>query len=165
MVHVWIFVYGSLMCDYKQYRPQHIKNAVLWGFERKFNKPSTERVGTKKQPGLALGITKGKKCIGKVIYVDEKEHSKIKKREGGYEEATTLDITNMDGTKIPGCIVYVPEKPTNYDLEKQAEIITQSKGEITNLDYFQDVYNTLKKADIKDGYIELLNLKIKKLLM
>jgi cation transport protein ChaC len=68
----WVFGYGSLMWR-PGFRYQERRAARLHGFHRALCVYSVRFRGTKKKPGLVLGLDRGGSCVGRVFRVAAKD--------------------------------------------------------------------------------------------
>ncbi len=112
MTAQWVFGYGSLMWDHEEYHPLEIKEALLTGAHRQFNRQSTGSFGTKERPGISLGLDRGGACNGLILLIEEENIQRIDGREGvplAYRKLVTpcdgLEVT-ADGSIVSDCVVY-----------------------------------------------------------
>ena len=63
---VWIFAYGSLMWD-PHFPRAESETALLRGYHRRFCLYSYDYRGTRRRPGLTLGLDRGGACLGIVL--------------------------------------------------------------------------------------------------
>jgi len=164
----WVFGYGSIIWQNKDIKPIEIVDAELIGAHRSFNKKSTVNRGTKKFPGLALGLEYGGKCFGKAFLINEESFAVLKRREGGYNEIKTpnakIKILDTNGNTIEDCIVFFPNtsgknylKPETTLDEKALIIKAGSKGTKSNAkEYLKEIKEFLNKYGIEDEEIEAL---------
>ncbi|MEN8185512.1 MAG: gamma-glutamylcyclotransferase [Bacteroidota bacterium] len=162
----WIFGYGSIIWDNNDIKPVKSIDSKLVGAHRSFNKKSTLNRGTKKFPGLALGLEYGGECHGKAFLINQESFEVLKKREGGYKEIKTpnrdIEILDSQGNIIEDCIVFFPNStgknylPPNTSLKEKANIIIVGKeGTKSNAkDYLKQIKNFLNEYGIEDNEVE-----------
>lgn len=83
---VWVFGYGSLI-----WRPgfsyRHRRPALLEGWHRAFCRYSFHHRGTPENPGLVVGLRRGKSCVGMAYAIDTRDVPEalayLDDREGG----------------------------------------------------------------------------------
>ncbi|WP_430908044.1 gamma-glutamylcyclotransferase [Maribacter sp. 2-571] len=167
-ISFWVFGYGSIIWQNEDIKPIDIVDAELVGAHRSFNKKSTVNRGTKKFPGLALGLEYGGKCFGKAFQVNEESFKILKRREGGYNQIKTpndkIKISDIKGNIIEDCIVFFPNTSgknylnPNTTLQEKADIIRAGgQGTKSNAkEYLKEIKGFLNEYGIEDEEIEIL---------
>lgn len=176
MARVWVFGYGSLMWDHGEYKPYEVKTAVLEGAHRSFNIKSTRQRGSKKHPGIVLGLELGGVCVGRALLVNEKFVSAIDKREvvheGVYKKVRTpaLGMKVLIEGKVEECIVYIsnPEHDQyagDLNMAERVKLaVSAAKGVSgTSVDYIRSTKEKLESLSVPDKYVEEFWKRIKKL--
>ena len=157
---IWVFGYGSLMWrpgfDYLDARP-----ARLFGWHRAFCVYSWYHRGSRKNPGLVLGLDVGGSCLGMAYRVSADNSDDVIAYLDAREMVTSVYVpktapVHMDGHSIDARFYIADRQHPQYAgklaLEKQAEIIRHGKGHSgINTDYLASTVAHLDELGISDG--------------
>tara|TARA_B110000196_G_scaffold41325_1_gene31665 strand:+ start:539 stop:1162 length:624 start_codon:yes stop_codon:yes gene_type:complete len=165
---LWIFAYGSLM-----WRPSFafIENHIglVHGFHRSFCVYSHIHRGTRKQPGLVLGLDKGGSCTGVVYKVSSKNAKSVVNYLIQREMVTSVYLPRWVSVRLNNRVVraltYTPshthiQYAGKLMANKAARYIRNSKGVSgTNIEYLINTITYLEELDINASqYKDLLEL-------
>ena len=162
----WFFAYGSLM-----WRPgfEHdvVEKAVLDGWHRALCVYSWVWRGTPECPGLVMGLTSGRSCLGKAIAVPVAREAEVL----AYLDAREL-VTNVyyreclplrleHGEEIRAwCYLARPEHEQfagQLPLRETARLVRQGRGRGgDNIDYVRSTVAHLREMGIHDDELEAL---------
>lgn len=159
---LWIFGYGSLM-----WRPgfEHlgVKDAQLFGYHRAFCVSSVVHRGTRKKPGLVLGLDRGGSCRGKGILCSAAIREPVIDYLYRREMVTSVYVPKMVRIKIGSTDEMVPALTFVADpaheqycgkpaIEDAARIIAEAHGRGgPNRDYLASTLEHLDDFGIADG--------------
>jgi cation transport protein ChaC len=162
----WVFGYGSLM-----WRPgfpfAERAAATLRGRRRAFCIYSVHHRGTRKRPGLVLGLAPGGSVRGAAYRISPDDwaqvHAYLMEREQPtetYVEARRR-VRLTDGRKVDAMIflsdVKHPQWAGDLSLERQAELIAGAKGlSGRNVDYLADLVEHLAELGVRDPTMKKL---------
>ncbi len=162
----WVFGYGSLM-----WRPDfpHEERvlATLSGRRRAFCIYSVHHRGTKKRPGLVLGLAPGGAVRGVAYRVAPRQRKKVyayllerEQPTETYVEARR-NVRLADGRRVNAMVflsdTHHPQWAGMLTLDRQAELIAGAKGKSgRNVDYLQDLVEHLKEMRMRDRSMEKL---------
>lgn len=166
MSDFWIFAYGSLMWKpgfaYEEFAPARIE-----GLHRSLCIRSMRHRGTRKRPGLVLGLDNSGYCDGLVFRIRRETVpqtlSYLRKREmvTNVYEPTLHTAKLLDGTgrTVKALCYVVNRRHRQYcgDLppERQAAIIRRARGKSgANLDYVINTVMHLREMGIVDEKLE-----------
>ena len=150
----WLFAYGSLMWDadfpYAETRPAH-----LWGYHRALCLYSFDYRGTRKVPGLVLGLDRGGSCRGLGFRV--RGHDRRETSEGEYH-LRWLKMTVGSETVIGAAFVvnhgsdyYAGARP----VDEAARMVAQGHGRRgACVDYLKNTVAHLREMGIRDQGLE-----------
>lgn len=165
---LWVFAYGSLMWQpgfpFAQSCP-----ALLKGYHRDFCIASLHYRGTRRYPGLVLGLDRGGTCRGIAYRIEDHDRESVlaylRKREliyGVYREAL-LPVALDHPARTPVlAVTYVAERrhPSyrgRLGLQAEASIMRRAKGGAgTNLDYLLNTLEHLRVQGIRERRLERL---------
>lgn len=164
---MWIFGYGSLMWDdwEKKFNGKKYEKAILFNYERSFNKKSVKNWGSSEKPCPTLGLEKNEnsKCVGTAFeFDDDKEEdvlNYLKEREGRSFKIKKLKITLPDQRTV---FAYTPINDINANtyignisIEKRAEMAKTAKGNDGNcLEYIKNLQGMLSKIGVNDTMVK-----------
>ena len=171
---LWVFGYGSLLWN-PGFTPVAQVTACLHDYHRSFCMLSIHHRGTEDDPGLVLALDtqKGGRCTGVAFKVAEDEEDSVlamlRERElissAYYED--TVELIAGDGTKI-NALAYIinrdHEQYCQFDLEKQAQMITHAVGgRGPNPEYLFNTAAHLKELGIRDDDMDWLTERVRAL--
>lgn len=159
---LWIFGYGSLM-----WRPgfDHIgiENAQLYGYHRSFCVSSVVHRGTRKNPGLVLGLDRGGSCRGKAILCPSDLREPVIDYLYRREMVTKVYVPKMvqlklldSDQRVPALTFVADPQHEQYcgrpSLDEAAQIIARASGRGgPNRDYLKSTVDHLDAFGIQDG--------------
>lgn len=163
---MWVFGYGSLMCDDWQTEFGCLRCCVadLPGYTRKLNKASVERWGTKQNPGPTLNLcaSEGGNCRGMAFEFSADREAgviaRLRKREGGFD-LTSVQVRLEDGTNVSAITPMYQGKNLIKGVSDEAlvEMIKTAKGtEGSGVKYVRDQVQTLRKLNVVDEELEAI---------
>lgn len=134
----WVFAYGSLMWR-PGFRVAETRPATVYGYHRAMCIWSHHYRGTKKKPGLVLGLDRGGSCHGLALRVPKPRVKKVVayllKREllGGDVYVTrTLNAVFDDGRRVPVYAFVANRENVQYAghlrFGRTASLIRRAKG-------------------------------------
>lgn len=162
----WVFGYGSLMWN-PGFQFEESCPAELDGYTRSFCIYSHHYRGTRKQPGLVLGLGPGGQCTGVAFRVAEplwhEVSDYLREREllaYAYREAC-LPVTLRDGRVRDAFVVVADPAHRSYaghlDLHTAASIIMRASGQAgLNRDYLINTVRQLRKYGFSDPPLRAL---------
>jgi cation transport protein ChaC len=160
----WLFAYGSLMAEGIGVECEK-RLALLRGYHRAFCVYSHVYRGTKRWPGLVLGLVPGGSCSGVAFRIPaakaESAVGKITARENvtGVYVPRRVSIAVTEGknrTRRVSALAFVadrthPQYAGKLSERKIARLLRQGKGTKGRaLDYLRDVLRTLRVLGIED---------------
>ena len=171
----WVFGYGSLMWnpgfDYVEHHP-----AVVFGAHRRLCVYSTLYRGTKKRPGLVLGLDRGGSCQGVAFKVARDNWpdtlAYLRKREKRihiYEEVWRhVRLANGSNQKVPALCYVVDRGHELYtgklSLDRLAQLVAHGAGNKgPNLDYVANTVDHLIEMGIYDHHLFSVHAAVDKL--
>lgn len=171
---LWVFGYGSLLWD-PGFVPVETVKACLHDYHRSFCMLSIHHRGTQEDPGLVLALDtlKGGTCTGVAFRVAESEEgtvlSMLRERElvssAYYEDTVPLITDNGDTIHALAYIINRDhEQYCQFDLEKQAQMITHAVGgRGPNPEYLFNTAAHLKDLSIRDDDMDWLVARVRAL--
>jgi glutathione-specific gamma-glutamylcyclotransferase len=168
MQQFWVFGYGSLM-----WRPgfAHLRAvpARLYGFHRQLCVYSHVHRGTRRHPGLVLGLDAGGRCEGIAFYVAARDSNATLNYLRRREQVTnvyrpmrrTVTLTNEGHREVQALCYMVNRHHRQYagqlPLEEQARLVRRSRGRSgINIDYVVSTVRQLRQCGIFDRRLEAL---------
>jgi cation transport protein ChaC len=133
---MWVFGYGSLMWDgwEARYGGRRVR-ALLQGYRRVFNKPSTKRWGSAVHPGPTLNLESadGARCEGIAFAIDTAQAEGVRaylhKREGNDFPLRVLPIQLEDGTGVEAEVpIYVGQVLPHRSIDDTVTRIRAARG-------------------------------------
>ena len=162
---LWVFGYGSLMWrpgfDYLEAHP-----ARIWGWHRALCVWSIHYRGTRKKPGLVLGLDRGGSCVGRVFRVAAEKTEDVKDYLYRREQITMVycprDVRAclLDRDRCVNAFTFVAEcdhqqYARGLSPEKTAAIVAKGHGKSgSNIEYVQNTIDHLAEMGIRDRGLE-----------
>ncbi len=170
---LWVFAYGSLMWD-PGFEYEERRVARLYGYHRALCIYAWTYRGSRKNPGLVVGLDAGGSCVGRayrvkpsmrdqvIEYLDARETPDIEDSDLSIDVyrkkwATVRLADNGPDIKKVNAICYVadrrhPQYACDPDIEKQIKCILEGRGNRgTSLDYLANTIQHLDELGIADG--------------
>lgn len=166
---VWLFGYGSLIWN-PVVEPIEKRNVKIYGYRRKYCLKSEMGRGSKKYPGLVLGLNAGGSALGQALKINTKsaplELDLIWRREmitGAYIPKILKGHT-VKG-KINMIAFVINKSHENYlcsiSEAKTALMISKAQGYLgTACEYLNKTCESLKNLGLRDSYLERLKKRI-----
>lgn len=164
---MWVFGYGSLMCDgwEKEFQGRKYVRAKLNNYRRNFNKSSIRNWGSHEKPGPTLGLEEqiGAECIGCAFEFEgdnnESVISSLREREGKSFELIKLNVVLEDGRIVKALTPIDKHNAGTYignlSIEERAEMAKVAKGTHGScFNYIQGIRRNLIDMGIEDMYVE-----------
>ena len=168
---IWLFGYGSLIWN-PFVDPIEKRVVKVHGLHRKFCLKTEIGRGSKKNPGLVLGLTNGGSASGIALKIDSKsaliELDLIWKREmitGAYEPKLIKGYT--DKGKVEMIAFIINKMHSNYissiSEAETALMISKAHGFLgTSIEYLEKTCESLNSLGLKDNYLNRLYERIDK---
>ena len=177
---LWVFGYGSLMWD-PGFTVQSSRSALLYGYQRRFCVYSHKFRGTRKRPGLVMGLTPGGACRGTAhrIAAADVPHAlealwvREMSRNTYFPRMVRIHFARDTHGKqrTAQALVFVAD-PSHYAYagkltpEHTARIIAAAHGARgANADYLHNCVIQLREAGVVDRRLEWLNERVCQLRM
>lgn len=170
---LWVFGYGSLMWS-PGFRIAEIRSAILYGYHRAFCILSYHYRGTKRRPGLVLGLDRGGACLGRALRVPATGRDRVVQylldREmisGVYQPR--LQQVWLDGRKPKLALTFVanrqhPQYAGKLSLNHCAAMIAAAKGvNGDNQTYLENTVLHLDELGIPEGPLHLIQDRVRRL--
>lgn len=164
---LWVFAYGSLVWN-PAMRVAERRVARVQGWHRSFCLSMAVGRGTPQEPGLVLGLDRGRACDGLAYRIAEQDIASelpiLWRREmlvGGYIP-TWLDVTAKDGESFGSAITFVIDRThANYAgslprNEKVCRLATAAGTWGSSSDYLFRTIAGLREHGIRDQEVEHL---------
>ncbi|WP_375594156.1 gamma-glutamylcyclotransferase [Algihabitans albus] len=155
----WVFGYGSLMWN-PGFPHLEVRQALLYGYHRRFCVYSHRYRGTPERPGLVLGLDRGGCCHGMVFRVPAAETAAVmdylwdREMTTGVYIPRWLDCRTPEGTaKAAGFVVDQahPQYTGKLPMAQIADLIVQGYGQKGPCsDYLQNTIDHLHALGIHD---------------
>jgi cation transport protein ChaC len=166
MESLWVFGYGSLIWN-PGFAYRSAQQGLLHGAHRSLSIISHYHRGTREQPGLVFGLTKGGSCRGMVFEVDAARWSEVKAYLDARELVTSVyrdvqrPVTLADGRRVQALAYLVDETHEQFagalSLEQQLAMIRAGAGiSGRNVDYVLNTARHLAELGIRDKPLMLL---------
>jgi glutathione-specific gamma-glutamylcyclotransferase len=169
---IWVFGYGSLM-----WRPgfphEKSSHAILQGGNRALCVYSHVHRGTKRHPGLVLGLDAGGRCEGIAFYVPARHANSTLNYLRRREQVTNVyrpvrrnvALTNEDHREVHALCYMVNRHHHQYagllPLEVQERLVRRSRGRSgINIDYVVNTVRHLRECGIFDRRLEALMIRL-----
>jgi len=169
---VWFFAYGSLMWD-PGFAPAEVRQALLYGWHRRFCVRSVIYRGTPDRPGLTLGLDRGGSCRGRALRVAEADRPAVfdylARREMPEEIYRCTPVRlHTPGGIVDGHTLVVNRANHLYEgalgEDEAAARIARGRGDRgPNIDYLAATVAHLDALGIGDGVIHRLLDKARRL--
>ena len=165
---LWVFGYGSLM-----WRPgfayEEAVRARIIGAQRRLCVYSVVHRGTRRRPGLVLGLEPGGSCDGMAFRVAPDQARAVRAYLRAREQVTMvyreaagiLELETAGRPRVRALCYMVdtahPQYAGDLPLEKQVHLVRRSHGRAgPNIDYVANTVRHLREAGIHDAPLELL---------
>ncbi len=168
---LWVFGYGSLM-----WRPDFVHDeavhAVLSGAHRALCVYSHIHRGTKRYPGLVLGLDCGGNCEGVAFHVPATDARSVlaylRRREQvtNVYRAITRPVQLIGRRNAVRALVHMVNRSHrqyagNLPLELQARLVRRGRGQSgANVDYVRNTVEHLRECGIVDRPLEALLMRL-----
>ena len=166
---MWLFAYGSIIWN-PGFRFVNRVRAAAPGWARKFWQGSTDHRGTPSSPGRVVTLVESRSdsCHGYCYRIHKQDLAQVfayldHRESGGYIREQLTCVTD-DGVVDALTYIAYPDNP-NYLGETStlaiASQILDSRGPSgLNIDYFVELYRSLKAEKISDPHLEAIHSKI-----
>ncbi|UYN98441.1 MAG: gamma-glutamylcyclotransferase [Devosia sp.] len=156
----WVFGYGSLIWN-PGFQYRHAQLALLRGAHRSLSIVSHHHRGTREQPGLVFGLTRGGSCRGMAFEVDDGNWPAVRAYLDARELVTsvyrdvTRPVTLADGRRIEALTYVVDESHEQFagalSIDQQVAMIRAGVGiSGRNVDYVVNTARHLETLGISD---------------
>ena len=156
----WVFGYGSLIWN-PGFAFVSAQQALLRGSHRSLSIISHHHRGTREQPGLVFGLTRGGSCRGMAFEVSEADWTTVRAYLEGRELVTSVyreverPVILADGRRMPALTYVVDERHEQFagemSLEQQLAMIRAGVGiSGRNIDYVANTARHLAELGIRD---------------
>lgn len=162
--HLWVFGYGSLMWSPGfPYREQRL--ARVHGYHRALCIRSTRYRGTRRRPGLVVGLCRGGSCWGMAFRVDAKLVLRTLRLLWAREMPRKVYEPRLVRACLPGgrtvnalAFIADPGHPSfvrELDLHGRARLVAQGIGERGPcIDYIQNTLDHMHEVGVRDPHLE-----------
>jgi len=162
----WVFGYGSLMWR-PGFRPAETEPARIFGYHRALCIKSEQYRGTKRKPGLVLGLDRGGSCHGMALRVPKSRLKRVldylhhRELRGGVYEPRLLSARLDDGRRRRVYAFVVKHGHDRYasglSVARMVAMIRHSKGsEGSARDYLANTVAHLAELGLNDGGLSRL---------
>src|SRR5881394_2762681 len=161
---LWVFGYGSLMWSpCFTYRERHL--ARLHGYHRALCILSTRYRGTRRRPGLVMGLCRGGSCWGMAFRIERSQSRRALARLWAREMPRRvyhprLVTVRLRGGRTVRALALVAD-PTHdayvdeLDLHGRAKLVAQGIGvRGPCVDYIQNTLDHMQEVGVRDPHLE-----------
>jgi cation transport protein ChaC len=162
----WVFGYGSLIWN-PGFPYVSAQQGLLKGAHRSLSIVSHHHRGTREQPGLVFGLTRGGSCRGMVFEVADADWTSVRAYLQEREQVTAVyrdvmrPVRLADGRTVQALAFLVDERHEQFagrlSVEQQAAMVRSGIGKSgRNVDYVLNTVRHLQELGIRDRQLMAL---------